>query len=44
MNTNNTSTTRWTTAMRSVMAGKVREVDAHSPKRWTTGDTTPSNL
>ena len=29
--------------MRSVLAEKVREVDAHSPKLWATGTTTSSN-
>ena len=29
--------------MRSVMAEKVAEADAHSPERWATGPTTFSN-
>ena len=29
--------------MRSVMAEKVREADAHSPKRWAAGPTTSFN-
>ena len=43
MNTNNLSTSRWTTAMRSVMAEKIREAKAHSPKRWAATSNTSSN-
>ena len=42
MKTNNISASRQTTAIRSVMAEKVRAADAHSPKRWAAGPTTSS--
>ena len=39
----NLSTSRWTAAMRSVMAEKVREANAHSPRRWAAGPTNSFN-
>ena len=39
----NLSTSHWTVTMRSVMAEKVCEADAHSPNRWAAGPTTSSN-
>ena len=43
MKTSNLATSRLTAARRSVMAEKVREAYAPSPKRWATGRTSTSN-